>query len=101
MDGRPHADPARLDAWRAAVGARAAELAAASGVEIAVATASHTDGVAFDPAVRAAFGAGDALPELVCFAGHDAGVVAERLPAGMVLVRNPTGISHAPEEGSR
>ena len=34
----------------------------------------------------------------MCFAGHDAGIVAERLPAGMVLVRNPTGVSHAPEE---
>ena len=37
-------------------------------------------------------------PPLVCFAGHDAGVIAERRPAGMVLVRNPTGMSHAPEE---
>ena len=36
--------------------------------------------------------------ELVCFAGHDAGILAPLRPAGMVLVRNPTGISHAPEE---
>jgi N-carbamoyl-L-amino-acid hydrolase len=34
----------------------------------------------------------------VCFAGHDAGVLAERVPAAMVLVRNRAGISHAPEE---
>jgi N-carbamoyl-L-amino-acid hydrolase len=34
----------------------------------------------------------------VCFAGHDAGVLAERVPAAMLLVRNPTGISHSPEE---
>jgi len=51
--------------------------------------------VAFDAGVLAALGD---LPGLVCFAGHDAGIVAERLPAGMVLVRNPTGVSHAPEE---
>jgi N-carbamoyl-L-amino-acid hydrolase len=38
------------------------------------------------------------LPEVLSFAGHDAGIVAERLPAGMVFVRNPSGISHAPEE---
>jgi beta-ureidopropionase / N-carbamoyl-L-amino-acid hydrolase len=25
-------------------------------------------------------------------------VVGERLPAAMVFVRNPTGVSHAPEE---
>ena len=58
-------------------------------------TVSHTAGVAFDAGVLAALGD---LPGLVCFAGHDAGIVAERLPAGMVLVRNPTGVSHAPEE---
>ena len=31
-------------------------------------------------------------------AGHDAGVVGERVPAAMVFVRNPTGVSHAPDE---
>jgi N-carbamoyl-L-amino-acid hydrolase len=35
----------------------------------------------------------------VCFAGHDAGILAERIPAAMVLTRNPTGVSHSPEEG--
>jgi N-carbamoyl-L-amino-acid hydrolase len=45
--------------------------------------------------VRAALGT---APELVCFAGHDAGVIAERRPAGMVFVRNATGVSHSPEE---
>ncbi len=39
-----------------------------------------------------------ALPEVLCFAGHDAGILAEHLPAGMVLVRNETGTSHAPAE---
>jgi len=38
------------------------------------------------------------VPEVVCFAGHDAGVLASTLPAAMVLVRNPTGVSHSPEE---
>lgn len=36
--------------------------------------------------------------EAVCFAGHDAGVLAARVPAAMVLVRNRTGISHSPRE---
>jgi N-carbamoyl-L-amino-acid hydrolase len=94
VDGRTP-DPERLTGWRAALAARADELAEHTGVEIDLATASHTAGVAFDPVVRAAL---DDLPELVCFAGHDAGIVGERLPAGMVLVRNATGVSHAPEE---
>ena len=32
------------------------------------------------------------------FAGHDAGILAEQIPAAMLLARNPTGISHSPEE---
>ncbi len=94
IDGRTPA-PAQLTAWREALTARAATLSAATGVEIALSTASHTDGVTFDPAVLAALGD---LPALVCFAGHDAGILAARIPAGMVFVRNATGVSHAPEE---
>jgi N-carbamoyl-L-amino-acid hydrolase len=94
IDGRTPGDE-RLVAWRDALTARAAELAGATGVEIALSTASHTAGVDFDPGVRAAMGD---LPELVCFAGHDAGILAQRLPAGMVFVRNATGVSHSPAE---
>jgi N-carbamoyl-L-amino-acid hydrolase len=84
-------DPARLDAWRVALGERAA----AAAVPVAVRVASQSAGVAFDPGVRAALGG---LPPLVCFAGHDAGILAERIPAGMVFVRNATGVSHSPDE---
>jgi N-carbamoyl-L-amino-acid hydrolase len=31
-------------------------------------------------------------------AGHDAGVLASRIPAAMLFVRNPTGVSHSPAE---
>ncbi len=31
-------------------------------------------------------------------AGHDAGILAPHLPSAMLYVRNPTGVSHAPEE---
>jgi N-carbamoyl-L-amino-acid hydrolase len=94
IDGRTP-DPERLTAWRDALAARARELASASGVAIELSTASHTEGVAFDPGVLAGMGE---LPELVCFAGHDAGILAQRIPAGMVFVRNPTGVSHSPDE---
>ena len=42
---------------------------------------------------------GRELPRLPSGAGHDAGVLAlAGIPSAMILVRNPTGISHAPEE---
>ena len=94
IDGRTP-DAARLARWRAELEDAAAALAAGSGVQIELATASHTEGVTFDGAVLAAIGD---LPQLVCFAGHDAGIIAQSRPAGMVFVRNATGVSHAPEE---
>lgn len=38
------------------------------------------------------------VPVLDSGAGHDAGILAGFVPAAMVFVRNPTGVSHAPEE---
>lgn len=57
--------------------------------------ASRSDGVTFDADLRAALGDAEGV---VCFAGHDAGILAECLPAAMVLTRNPSGVSHSPEE---
>ena len=91
--------------WRAALDATVEQIAARTSVSIELRTASRSEGVSFDPDVRGALQrvaeaarSGNLSPELVCFAGHDAGVLGERIPAGMVLVRNPSGISHAPEE---
>jgi N-carbamoyl-L-amino-acid hydrolase len=39
-----------------------------------------------------------AAPVLDTGAGHDAGVFAGHIPTAMLFVRNPTGISHSPEE---
>jgi N-carbamoyl-L-amino-acid hydrolase len=61
---------------------------------------SVTPLVAFDPGLRdrlsAVLGAG--TPVLPTGAGHDAGVLAARLPTAMLFVRNPTGVSHSPAE---
>jgi N-carbamoyl-L-amino-acid hydrolase len=39
------------------------------------------------------------VPRLPTGAGHDAGVLQEHgIPTAMLFVRNPTGVSHAPEE---
>jgi N-carbamoyl-L-amino-acid hydrolase len=95
--------PAAVDAWHESLRAAAAELAGRTGVGIELTVASRSEGVRFDERVRDALRtAGAALhgaaPELTCFAGHDAGVIGERLPAGMVLVRNPEGVSHSAQE---
>lgn len=97
-------EPDALHAWRSALEAAARSLAESAGVQIALETAAESTGVSFDPDVRAALEAaasrvaGRPSPAVLSYAGHDAGVIAERLPAGMVLVRNATGVSHAPDE---
>jgi N-carbamoyl-L-amino-acid hydrolase len=41
----------------------------------------------------------DNAPVLATGAGHDAGVLAQQgIPAAMLFVRNPTGVSHSPDE---
>lgn len=90
-------------AWRERFEAAAGEIAQAGGVELELRTEAGSEGVEFDRAVRAALGGacaslGSPAPEMVSYAGHDAGVLAERLPAGMLFVRNETGVSHSPLE---
>jgi N-carbamoyl-L-amino-acid hydrolase len=95
---------AAIDGWKARLDSLVGGLAERTGVEIDVTVASRSDPREFAPEVRAALACaaedllGHAPPELVCFAGHDAGVVAERVPAAMLFVRNATGVSHSPEE---
>lgn len=76
-----------LDAWLARVAPEGAELA----IE------SRSPAVTFDDELRARL-RGSRAPEVVCWAGHDAGLLAPRVPAAMVLVRNATGVSHSPAE---
>jgi N-carbamoyl-L-amino-acid hydrolase len=61
---------------------------------------SYGGAVDFDRALRKRIAAvlPDA-PHLDAGAGHDAGVLAARVPTAMLFTRNPTGVSHAPEEG--
>ncbi|MBV9803931.1 MAG: hydantoinase/carbamoylase family amidase, partial [Solirubrobacterales bacterium] len=93
-----------IDAWRVQLDSLATELHERTGVDIELAVASRSDPREFAPELREALSQaareeqGHAVPELVCFAGHDAGVVAERIPAAMLFVRNPTGVSHSPLE---
>lgn len=81
------------------VTATAAEAAHAEGCHLEVVEESFSPQVRFDQQLRADLGSMlDSPPELPTGAGHDAAVLAAHTRAAMLYVRNPTGISHAPDE---
>jgi beta-ureidopropionase / N-carbamoyl-L-amino-acid hydrolase len=92
-----------LDLVVGAVSEVAAEAAGMHGVGFELRQESFTPPVSFDPALRdrvagALAAAGQRAPVLPTGAGHDAGVLAARIPTAMLFVRNPTGVSHSPAE---
>jgi len=96
-------DSSRLRAVVDRVLAQARAAAVAQGVELAAGQESVTPAVDFDTAlcdrlVATLVAAGIRAPVLPTGAGHDAGVLAAHVPAGMLFVRNPTGVSHSPAE---
>jgi N-carbamoyl-L-amino-acid hydrolase len=69
------------------------------GCTLTVTEESYGDTVHFEPGLRDRIAAAlGGIPVLPTGAGHDAGVLAAHVPAAMLFVRNPTGVSHAPEE---
>ena len=81
------------------IGLNAQVLAAEEGCTASLGTESLSPTVHFDGGLR------DRLQELLpaapvldTGAGHDAGVLAAHLPTAMLFVRNPTGVSHSPDE---
>jgi N-carbamoyl-L-amino-acid hydrolase len=96
-------DEATLDRVIAQVTGAARAAAADHQVSVSVSQESATPAVRFDAGLRdllaAALAArGTAAPVLATGAGHDAGVLAARLPTAMLFVRNPSGVSHSPGE---
>jgi beta-ureidopropionase / N-carbamoyl-L-amino-acid hydrolase len=89
-----------VSSWREAVTAEIERVAADAGCELDLRTAAWSPGTEFGGEVVDALGQAlrPGAPRLVCYAGHDAGVIAGARPAGMVLVRNETGVSHSPAE---
>jgi N-carbamoyl-L-amino-acid hydrolase len=60
---------------------------------------SRTPETAFDDALVAKLARLLAAPVMGTGAGHDAGILANAgVPAVMIFVRNPTGVSHSPAE---
>ena len=85
-----------------AISAAARERARGDGTAVEVTAESVTAAVAFDPALAASLAAdheGGDWPLLPTAAGHDAGILsAAGVPTAMLFVRNPTGVSHSPDE---
>lgn len=78
--------------------ARIRQQAQNEGCSVAVYRESLSPEVTFDPALRLELATVLGAPEVPTGAGHDAGVLAAHVPTAMLFVRNPTGISHAPDE---
>ena len=94
-----HGDPARLAAMADALREKAAAIAAARGVEVAVDPFWDSPLVPFDAALvghleDAAKGRGLAYKVMPTGIGHDAVYVARRLPTAMIFVPCVDGISH-------
>jgi N-carbamoyl-L-amino-acid hydrolase len=76
----------------------AVERGGRDGVDVVVTPESVSAEVLFPPLLDG-LAARRGWPSLPTAAGHDAGVLASAgVPACMLFVRNPTGVSHAPAE---
>jgi len=103
--GGVNAIPSRVIAW---LDARGPVHAAVRSVVEAVGAAAQTRAVPESFSAATVFDADladrlaatlDGAPRVATAAGHDAGVLAAAgIPTAMLFVRNPTGVSHAPDE---
>jgi allantoate deiminase len=78
-------------------------VAARRGLSAREATLSKQDAVAMDPFLMAEIGqaickTGCESHRMVSGAGHDAMILAEKIPSAMIFLRTPGGISHDPAE---
>jgi N-carbamoyl-L-amino-acid hydrolase len=93
-------DQATLDRILIGIAERVGRRASFEQVDSTLVNESLTPAVEFDPDLRKRLVEclGADTPLLDTGAGHDAGILASRAPTGMLFVRNPSGISHSPEE---
>lgn len=98
LDVRAPAD-ATVDSVVSRVAERVGAVAVEHKVRFEIDPVSRTPGIAFDPGLveRISTLLGG-VPRLATAAGHDAGILAARVPATMLFVRNPSGVSHSPGE---
>ncbi|MGW4204219.1 allantoate amidohydrolase [Streptomyces sp. NPDC004726] len=93
-------DQTTLDTVVAAIEQAARDRARNDGVDLTVVRESFTPVVEFEHALRDELNRvlGGRIPVLGTGAGHDAGILSAAVPAAMLFVRNPTGVSHSPAE---
>jgi len=99
LDARA-ADQATLDRMLIGIAERVGRRASFEQVESVLTNESLTPALEFASALRDRMSAclGADAPLLGTGAGHDAAILGARVPTGMLFVRNPTGISHSPDE---
>ncbi len=105
LDARHASDAVR----QAAIGtlvARAEKIATRRGLQVSYKTLFDQPAVPMDPFltnhIAGALLATDCAPHrMVSGAGHDAMILAERVPAAMIFLRTPGGVSHHPSESVR
>ena len=102
LDVRHAEDPVRVAVVQAIFDA-ARSVGARRGLEVRAAQYHQHPAVQLDAtmvglAERAAARAGYSTMRMTSGAGHDAMVIAPHVPAAMVFLRNPGGISHHPDE---
>lgn len=94
-----HADDAVVKQVLEAISKRAQAHAGDTGVEVSISQESYSPTTYFTAELNSRLSS--VLPDaplLPSGAGHDAGILAPHVPSAMLYVRNPTGVSHAPEE---
>lgn len=101
LDARCSSDDA-LAALVEAITHQGSDRAGRDGTSLEVTAESVSSSVVFSPDLAAAVAAdheGGDWPIIPTQAGHDAGILsAAGIPTAMLFVRNPTGVSHSPEE---
>ena len=102
LDIRHAVDDVRIAATERLLGC-AREIASRRGLEIISEPQLDQAAVAMDSGMvarlaQAVSRTGHPVHRMSCGAGHDAMIVARRMPAAMLLLRSPGGISHHPDE---
>lgn len=105
LDIRHASDPIRLAALEALL-ADAHEIASRRSLTLEIVQQFHASAIPMDPrlagALEAASQATGSRPHrMASGAGHDAMVLARRLPTAMLFLRSPGGVSHHPAEAVR